>query len=441
MSTHPYRYYYREGMPLRPSPTPRTDAPSWSALRHRLFDRHHTVHDSWEVDGAPAYDTPQTRLLDDHMWQSDELMDAVVRMFERVGHVVGRAMFTQALEQGIESLENPEPELVALFEQLDTEPEWFDRSSAERGRSLWCNATDASHMVARTFALWATSMEDRTSAATGQTRMFERKPIQRGIETAHFFASTGLADTFERFSEGFGAAARVRLVHAQANRGLSKVWGDEHFAVFGPPISSGFLVGGEGWFCLLPVAVDEMLGRAYTEADWVDLAMFWAFVLYVMGAEERIIPKTGDEMRRMADYIFAHAGAPNDYRHRVATTLLTIVEKRVGDKLGHHIGGLVSVVGEDDVAAWLAGTRWEGVDIARERRLFEAHARGEVLTASLIDQLPEAAEIHHARAHDGNPPWMENLRIALANAEAAGIEPAARYASHDQQDAKTASVL
>jgi hypothetical protein len=410
-------------------------------LRHNLFDRHHTVHDSWIVDGQPAYDTPQTRLLDDHMWQSDELMDGVVRMFERVGHVAGRARFTQALEQGIESLEDPEPELVALFAQLDAVPEWFDRESAERGRSLWCNATDSSHTVARTFALWATSMEDRTSAATGQTRMFERKPIQRGIETANFFASTGLADTFERFSEGFAAAARVRLIHAQANRGLSKVWGEEHFNTFGPPISSGFLVGGEGWFCLLPVAVDEMLGRTYTEADWDDLAMFWAFVLYVMGAEDRIIPKTGDEMRRMADYIFAHAGAPNDYRLRVATTLLTIVEKRVGPALGHHLGGLTTVVGRDDVEAWIKDTRWEGIDLAREARLFEAHARGEVLTASLIDGTPEAAEIRYARAHDGNPPWMENLRIALASAEAAGLEPRASYAAHDSQDAATASVL
>lgn len=290
--------------------------------------------------------------------------------------------------------------------------------------------------------MWATSMEDRTSAATGQTRMFDRKPIQRGIETANFFASTGLVGTFDRFSEGFAAAARVRLVHAQANRGLSRVWGEEHFAKYGPPISTGFVAGGEGWFALLPMALDQHFGRDYSEQDWDDLAMFWAFVLYVLGVEERIIPKTGDQMRRLTDFVFAHAGAPNDYRLQVATTLLGILEKRTGEALPHHIGGLASAVGVEDVRTFLAGTKWEDLDIEKELREFEAHAREEVQRAKTIDQSPDADPVHQARANDGNPPWMANLRMALAAAAAAGdTQASARYDAHDRQDERTASVL
>ena len=49
MSDNPYedfRYFYRDGMPLRPAPKRRVKRPGWSKLRHNLFDRWHTVADA-----------------------------------------------------------------------------------------------------------------------------------------------------------------------------------------------------------------------------------------------------------------------------------------------------------------------------------------------------------------------------------------------------------
>ena len=49
MSNNPYedfRYFYRDGMDLRPSPKRRVDKPGWSTLRHNIFDHWHTVHDA-----------------------------------------------------------------------------------------------------------------------------------------------------------------------------------------------------------------------------------------------------------------------------------------------------------------------------------------------------------------------------------------------------------
>jgi hypothetical protein len=73
------RYYYREGMPLRPPQMTLTDVPALGYMRHKLFDKWRHVRDAW------SFGTEQTRLLDDHMWQSDELMDRVVDMFKREG--------------------------------------------------------------------------------------------------------------------------------------------------------------------------------------------------------------------------------------------------------------------------------------------------------------------------------------------------------------------
>ncbi len=49
MSDNPsrdFRYYWREGMTLRPAPPVLTEAPAWGHLRHTLFDRHHAVADT-----------------------------------------------------------------------------------------------------------------------------------------------------------------------------------------------------------------------------------------------------------------------------------------------------------------------------------------------------------------------------------------------------------
>ena len=121
MSDNPYedfRYFYRDGMPLRPAPKRRVDKPGWSTLRHNIFDKWHTVHDDWA-----GYDTPQTRLLDDHMWQTDEQGAALAESFRRDGAKKARADFEQALNKGIETVEEPSSELVAFFEQVDTIPE------------------------------------------------------------------------------------------------------------------------------------------------------------------------------------------------------------------------------------------------------------------------------------------------------------------------------
>ncbi|MGV0399201.1 hypothetical protein ACUY20_02385 [Corynebacterium segmentosum] len=99
MSDNPYedfRYFYRDGMDLRPAPKRRTATPGWSELRHNVFDSWHTVEDEWA-----GYDSLQTKLLDDHMWQTDETGEKLAEAFRRDGAKESRAKFEQALNHGI----------------------------------------------------------------------------------------------------------------------------------------------------------------------------------------------------------------------------------------------------------------------------------------------------------------------------------------------------
>ncbi|MHA5282504.1 oxygenase MpaB family protein [Corynebacterium sp. CQ3829_602738] len=407
MSDNPYedfRYFYRDGMPLRPAPKRRTDKPSWSTLRHNMFDRWHTVHDDWS-----GYDTLQTRLLDDHMWQTDEYGAALAEAFRRDGAKKSRQDFETAVNEGIEKVEDPSPELVAFFEQVDNIPEWIDLEAAERGRVAYYNATPCADLLTFNFGYWATTMEDRTSAATGETAMFEFKSMQRALETSKFFVDLGKQDVFDRFGDGRKSAIHVRLLHAQANRGLEKLWGPDHYNEFGRPIGSSFLVSGEGWFALMPLAIDEFFGRPHSGRDWDDVAMYWAYVLHIMGAEERLIPRDGDEMRKMTDFIYANGGRSSDYHQRVASALMSIVEQMDPDLPLEMLGSLATIVGVEDTKFMVEGTRWADVDFTEATAEFEAKARAEAEEARKIDEREDAEQYKIQKATEGRPPWTNAL--------------------------------
>ncbi|PQM45061.1 hypothetical protein C1Y40_04787 [Mycobacterium talmoniae] len=129
---HPYDYYYRPGMPLRPPPPRLQPDPAWADLP--VFD-----------DFRPAAPTRRQHdlleLFIDHYWQGDALMDAVVERFRVIGVAHGRRLLDQALARGIDSLDDPPPELVDLFASLDNPPEWHDAKEWERGRRLWVDCS------------------------------------------------------------------------------------------------------------------------------------------------------------------------------------------------------------------------------------------------------------------------------------------------------------
>jgi hypothetical protein len=54
----------------------------------------------------------------------------------RAGRSRARKDVEHALEKGIKSVSNPSPELLALFEQIDTDPDFVDLISVEHGADV-----------------------------------------------------------------------------------------------------------------------------------------------------------------------------------------------------------------------------------------------------------------------------------------------------------------
>jgi hypothetical protein len=236
---------------------------------------HHRLFSPWIEVGSTPIDSPVPRMFDDHRWQGDELMDATVRGFRRIDMSRGRQMLEQALCNGIGDVGDAPPELVDLFVELDNPPDWYDRATWEPGRTLWIKSSLSGKLTMLLSDAMGTFVGAEVSSATGQTRRFLADFRRRELETVKWFHDITRPGGSDRLSPVFANIVRVRLMHAQARLALGRVWGDEHFARYGNPISNSMTMGAAATFGLLPVLFDHAHGRRISESD-LNAVMLWA---------------------------------------------------------------------------------------------------------------------------------------------------------------------
>lgn len=432
MSDHRFDYRYADGMTLRPAPH-RAEA-TWRRLRENLYSPFMAIPASWE-------DTPQTRLLDDHMWEGDPLIDDVVAMFERLGTKPARALFEQALTRGIGSVEDPPAELVALFAQVDRSPDWFDPAVAERGRQALSRTTGVAKLSAYSFGVFGTAMEEDVSAATGATGRLVRNPVLRAVESLQYFEQVTYRGVLERNSPMFHTVIRVRLMHGLVRRGLRRRWGAENFARRGMPISNTNLAAGSAWFSSMPPLIDHFLGRPVKLADLDDITIHWGYMLYLFGTAERIIPKTGMESIHLANHVFASAGSPAQWRPELAEALLVPFTDSVGTlggklSLRAFLGAAGMTLGTEAMAEFVAGTKFEQIDVRRCVRVYETAARGAARAACAKDRAV-ARGLLSPRATEADPWFVRNSKVIRRWAAKNGVH-VTPYTHHDGSTAGAA---
>ncbi|MFW0788433.1 oxygenase MpaB family protein [Gordonia sp. CPCC 205333] len=314
-SVHAYDYYYRPGQTLREIPSDKDEfADEWLQCRRFVFG-------PWFEVGNEVVATAQTRMFDDHMWQGDELADAVVDMFVRVGAEKGRALFEQAVAEGIDSVSDAPSELVEFFVTVEAIPHWYDRGQGTRGLDRIQASTIPSLLITGTFAVIDTVMNGDVSTATGATGRFRHDGNRRLVETALFFTEILTTSRPGPGSHAYSAALRVRLMHAQARRGLRFAWGPEHFATNGNPISNASLCG---FFesILLTLLVDHSLGRPCSTGDLDDAWHFLSYWSWLMGVSDEILPRTGIDALKNLDYLLARNGKPSKWRAELLDALI-----------------------------------------------------------------------------------------------------------------------
>ncbi|MUL47306.1 DUF2236 domain-containing protein [Mycobacterium sp. CBMA293] len=420
-----YDYYWRPGTALRPAPPRLRFEPMWTHTRRQLFE-------PWlDFEDVPQA-TPWTDLFVDHLWQGDELMDAVVARFRETGMADGRALLEQALDHGIETVVDAPAELLALFADLDNPPAWYDPVQWERGRQLWNNASVAGKLGMVAGDGFGTLVGDEVAFATGQTGRFVNDFYRRNLETIAWFKNMTYRNALDRFADPFKDTVRVRLMHAQVRAGLRKTWGDEQFSRHGNPISNAMMMNAAISFGLQPLLVDHAHGRTCSREDLDAALMYWAYIARVFGVADELIPKNSMQALQAMDFIVAYAGGPSEWTE----TMVGAAADNFGSgwlartAISPFLGLMSYYGGEDLTRAMVGGTGWADIDLRPWVGVATVVVHLNVGLRRLLDHAPGAATRAAARRSD-TALWGTALQVARFMASRNGIH-GTPYDHHNQ---------
>lgn len=220
----------------------------------------------------------------------DPLADDVVAMMRRLPTGEGRRLFEIALEQGIAAVPNPPTELVAFFAQVDTVPAWLDTARVER----------AAHVAMRT-GFWGPAVAlpmlalmggylafriDKTLTATGN---LENMAPRRLAETASWWVAVTSPGGLERFSYGFKATLRVRLMHALVRAGINRT-PDWNYDEWDQPLNQAQMAATLTTFSMANTVGCQLLGLRFAKKDREATYHVWRYVGHLLGIDPSLVP-------------------------------------------------------------------------------------------------------------------------------------------------------
>lgn len=210
---------------------------------------------------------------------------------DRATKVRARTDVEQALKAGIGSVADPLPELVALFKQIDTDPEWVDWDRVEHGAEVFrrYGAELYPYFGMITFAGYATRTINKPLALTGAYT--GNSAFHRFLETCRFWTDTTEPGAMRPGGTGRRSAILVRVLHSIIRHKLlpHPEWDR---AELGVPISQF------GMFMTLmasshfPGQQLKLLGYRPTDDDITAMMHHWHYVGYLMGFELPWYPET-----------------------------------------------------------------------------------------------------------------------------------------------------
>jgi hypothetical protein len=244
-------------------------------------------------DPAPPDDVVQAFAAS--YYDADPLAEAFVEEVYRSGGVEGRArgraMLDQALEHGASSVDNAPQSLLALFEDIERDPDWVDQGLVEHGARVFRRYGTAVFQFAGAITLegYSESSVAKPLALTGAYAGGSTR--RRFLETAAFWIAVSEPGGLARFAPGRASALRVRIMHVFVRTRLlaHPEWDLDKWGV---PISQGdallTLMGGS----FAPGIAMQAMGYRPSVRDIEAMMHFWRYVGHLMGVRPRFYPQS-----------------------------------------------------------------------------------------------------------------------------------------------------
>lgn len=254
-------------------------------------------------------DDPRIKRLKAALWQGDPLADAAALWLQR--HRGGWQQFQQAVDHGIATLNDPAPELIAFFAQVEQRPDWVDddlmRDGARAVLRSGLIGTTALGSVSLMIG-YASAAAVKPLAMTGNLTGYARKRLS---ETSRWTVDCARSETLSRDSAGFRSTVRVRMMHAIVRQTLLK-HPDWRLQDWGLPIMQHDMVATQLEFSTVFIAGCAAQGLVYGRHEREAIMHYYRYVCWLTGVDEALQPRTFREGLEVAALIAASSSQTPD---------------------------------------------------------------------------------------------------------------------------------
>ncbi|WP_341770175.1 oxygenase MpaB family protein [Actinomadura darangshiensis] len=251
----------------------------------------------------------------------DPRADDVAAMIARMPGQSGRRLFERALHQGITAIDDPPPELAALFAEVETVPYWVDPDLLDRGaRAVGRTGLLGLAMVMPCASLYGGYLASRANKTLVRTGDLDGMAPRRLAETASWWVDVTTPGALGRFEDGFKNTLRVRVMHAQVRAAMHARDDWDHDA-WDAPINQIQLTGTLLLFSQVMLLGSRALGLRFSRADTGAVLHLWRYVGHLMGVRTELLPATEVDAWRLLWLEAATEFMPDDDSRRLARSL------------------------------------------------------------------------------------------------------------------------
>jgi len=269
--------------------------------------------------------------------RADPVADAFVAWSAEQPTGRGRMLFERVLNEGLSAVPEAPETLAHWFGPLETEPSWLDKKALALACRTSFRVGAPGGLVLSSTALMGGYRSAAAVKPLAMTGAMDKMVVRRLAETTRFLFDVLDSGDMGRFTEGFKASCRVRLMHAMVRRSLRrrKDWNQ---AAWGIPINQADMAATQLEFSAVYLTGLILLGHRFTKRERDAIMHLWRYVGVVMGADDALLAKDFmDGLRQM--YIQKLTNPPADQDSRDLARAL------------HEVPAKVAVTDEQKAAA------------------------------------------------------------------------------------------
>ncbi|EGD56235.1 oxygenase MpaB family protein [Gordonia neofelifaecis] len=260
------------------------------------------------VDGPTA---AQFAGLGESLMDGDPLMDAVVADLAGSGMAAGRAAFERAVENGIDSLEDPPAALRELFGVVEATPDWVDPARLRLAAQVMQSGGEDGLYIARDVALLGGYLFSGFNQTLLRTGALEKGSNTRFAETTRWALDVISEGGLAIGGAGYRSTLRVRFIHSLVRRHVAAL-PDWDSGVWGLPINQTDMAATLVGALVAPSVGVAGLGIVNSPREYEAIAHLTRYVGWLMGVDDDYLPTSFADAIRILNHTSAALAVPDD---------------------------------------------------------------------------------------------------------------------------------